>query len=268
MPTATYTLPDFIIIGANKAGTTSVASYLTQHPEICISKVKEPMFFSSDPARASAGLKNATLANPYFAITLDEYSGMFNAASDRVRFFGEASTSYLANPRQSAQLIKKIVPDVKIIAILREPASRAISAYKMCYGNGIENRPFAEVVSEIDTQGRILDRHGVKEYVRNGLYSQLLRPYVSFFDRQNLLFVKYDELAEMPDKVMGLILEFIGASPYQFDTSVKSNTESDHLKDPVAIEEEHVRRLRSFFRDDIRATQDMTSLDLSSWLRQ
>ena len=66
-------LPDFIIIGANKAGTTSIANYLAQHPEIKISTVKEPMFFSSEPNYNSASLKDSSLGKPYFARTLKEY---------------------------------------------------------------------------------------------------------------------------------------------------------------------------------------------------
>lgn len=260
-----YTLPDFIIIGANKAGTTSVANYLSQHPEVKISTVKEPMFFSSSPAVHSAGREDATLAKPYFAVTLDEYSSMFVSDPGQELVFGEASTSYLANP-YSATLIKKIVPDVRLITILREPASRAISAYKMCYGSGLEQRSFAEVIDNLEGQANILKCHGVKEYVRNGLYSQLLQPYFNLFDRRHLLFLTYDDLSNTPRKVMSKILAFVGASPYEFDLSVKSNTEADYLNSPIEIQDGLVRRLRNFYQGDILATEKMCGLDLSTWM--
>ncbi len=265
MAKVSFTLPDFVIIGANKAGTTSLANYLTQHPEIRISTVKEPMFFSSEPSRISAGLKNATLATPYFSLTLPEYSSQFEPHSDEVKWFGEASTSYLANPRFSSILLKKIVPDVKIIAMLREPTSRAISAYRMCYGNGIETRTFEETLASLDKQSKINDRHGVREYVRNGLYGQLLGPYINTFEQTSLLFLKYDDFLENPQGELEKILRFIGAAPYTFDMEVWHNTEADHAKTPIEILESSKNKLREFFQPDIRLTQSITKLDLSNW---
>ncbi len=165
-------LPDFIIIGANKAGTISVANYLNQNPKIKISDEKEPMFFSSTPEMIQAKLGEISLEKTYFAITLHEYSKMFEKCSPQVEFFGEASTAYLANPYKSASLIKKIVPNVKIIAILRESVSRALSAYKMCFGEGIEDRSFEDIIKASENQKTILrSGHCAKEYFRNGFYA-------------------------------------------------------------------------------------------------
>ncbi|NCP38802.1 MAG: sulfotransferase [Shewanella vesiculosa] len=261
-----FTLPDFVIIGANKAGTTSLANYLTQHPEIRISTVKEPMFFSSEPSRISAGLKDATLAAPYFSLTLREYSDQFEPHTDEIKWFGEASTSYLANPRFSSILLKKIVPDVKIVAMLREPTARAISAYKMCYGNGIEKRTFEETLVTLDMQSKINDHHGVREYVRNSLYGQLLMPYINTFEHANLLFLKYDDFLKNPHGELEKILQFIGVTSYTFDTDTWHNTESDHVTTPIEILESSKDKLHKFFQSDIQITQSITNLDLSNWL--
>lgn len=259
-------LPDFIIIGANKSGTTSVAYYLNQHPEIKMSNVKEPMFFTSNPLNKSATIKTASLGNPYYAISLEEYSSLFvEQHSESSVFYGEASTSYLASPQKAAPLIKKLVPSVKIIAILREPASRALSAYKMCFGNGIEHRRFKEIAKCAEKENKILFAHGVKEYIRNGLYSQLIKPYLDIFERSNILFLKYDDLKSDATQFMNKLLEFIGARQLNLDTNKKLNTAENNLKTKIKIDEKDIKKLKAFYRKDISMTQKLTGLNLTNW---
>jgi hypothetical protein len=265
MPQLNIILPDFIIIGANKAGTTSIANYLSQHPEIRISAVKEPMFFSSDPTKISAEKNQATLKKPYFTATLNEYSSMFENYASTIKCFGEASTSYLANPFLTSKLIRKIVPNVKLIAILREPASRALSAYKMCLGNNIEDRSFKDIVRDAAKQTTIQKNHGVKEYIRNGLYSQLLRPYLDFFERHQILFLRYDDLNQDAGTFMNEIASFLDVSPFVFKTDIRFNSAKDNLKKTIRIEKEDFERLKIFYQKDIKTTEKITGLDLSDW---
>lgn len=264
----TIYLPDFIIIGANKAGTTSIADYLNQNPEIKISDVKEPMFFSSTPMTITSIRKDASLANPYHAVTLDEYSNMFKSYRKETKIFGEASTAYLANPYASVIMMKKLVPDVKIIAILREPVSRAVSAYKMCLGQGIEDKTFHEIVMESDTKKTILKGgHGVKEYIRNGLYSQLLELYLEFFDRSQILILDYDELKKHPNIFMDEISKFIGVKYFPVDFNKKLNVESDHVKEEVEINSEDLKLLKEHFREDLVKLQQIVDFDLTEWIK-
>jgi hypothetical protein len=259
-------LPDFIIIGANKAGTTSVANYLNSHPSIKISDVKEPMFFSSDPVMTSAGKKEANLKKPFFTSTLERYSDLFSNHEYSVKIFGEASTSYLAIPKRSAFLIKKIVPKVKIIAVLREPVDRAISAYKMCYGNGIEKRSFSQIVQDSLDHTSILHEHGVKEYVRNGLYDQLLGAYFTYFDRSQILILNYDELVSKPDVFMHKILRFLRLKNVNFDMKKKYNTEKDHLKQKISIDENAVNVLKKIYIREIEELNSKIDIPLDRWL--
>jgi|GEM_PF-3589145 len=259
-------LPDFIIIGANKAGTTSVANYLNLNPEIKISEVKEPMFFSSTPATISAKRENANLANPYVTINLDDYSKMYQDHEIRAKYFGEASTAYLATPHSSVIAMKKVVPDVKIIAILREPVSRAVSAYKMCLGNGIENRSFSEIVDQAEHQKTIIHGgHGVKEYVRNGLYAQLLQPYLQYFDPSQLLLLDYAELQNHPRQFMEKLSEYIGVKYHPVDFKKKYNIESEHVNDNVEINKADILKLKKIFGDEINALDKIVDFDLSDW---
>jgi hypothetical protein len=246
-------LPDFIIIGANKAGTTSVANYLNMHPNIKISTVKEPMFFNSLPSQISQTKDNANLEKPYFALDLDEYSSMFETKDKKIKLYGEASTAYLANPVRSAILMKKIVPDVKIIVILREPTQRAISAYKMCYGNKIEDRPFDEIASNAKNELKILDNHGVKEYIRNGLYSQLLEPYSLYFNSNKILLLNYEKLVQTPRQFMGKIFEFLKVKSENIDYTKKYNEANEHTrKRKTTITNESIEKLDLAFKEDLK----------------
>jgi len=266
MPKKTFYLPDFIIIGANKAGTTSVANYLNMNPQVKISEVKEPMFFSSSPATVSASRENADLANPYVTITLEAYSNMFKEHGPKARFFGEASTAYLATPHASVIAMKKVVPETKIIAILREPVSRAISAYKMCLGNGIEERSFSEIVQQAEQQKQInVGGHSVKEYIRNGLYSQLLQPYFQYFDQSQLLVLDYHQLQQSPQDFMQQVADFIGVDYHPVNYNKKYNLQSEHVGGEVVIEESDKQRLKTIFEDEINALQDLVSFNLSHW---
>ncbi|MEQ9368153.1 MAG: hypothetical protein RIG63_03850 [Coleofasciculus chthonoplastes F3-SA18-01] len=99
------TLPNFLVIGAAKAGTTTVYQYLKQHPQIYMSPRKEPHFF----------LKNGT--KDYPIPTLEDYKALFQGTSDEIAI-GEASTSYLTHP-QAAERIQYHIPNAKLIAINR-----------------------------------------------------------------------------------------------------------------------------------------------------
>lgn len=259
-------LPDFIIIGANKAGTTSIAKYLSQHPEIDMSSVKEPMFFSSNPFNHGADKKSATLGNPSFVHTISEYSNLFNSQKATTNCFGEASTSYLANARTSSTLIYKLIPNVKIVVILRNPVSRAISAYRMCVASGIESRTFYEIVSSVGEQDLILHEQGVREYIRNGLYSQLLQPYTKLFGSSNILYLTYDELCLDANKLLNKIVTFIPKKPFKFSTSIKYNALSKKDKSKMSINDESVNLLKNFYKSDILKTSALTNLDLSDWI--
>jgi hypothetical protein len=266
MAQTVFTLPDFVIIGANKAGTTSIAKYMEQNPQIGFSRIKEPMFFSTNPEQFRAAPGGASLAKPYFTATLDEYSRLFPADRPEVRVFGEASTAYMAVPQRSAQLMGKIVPQVRIIAVLREPVARAVSAYRMCRGQGIEPRPFEQVAAAAASCATVLPNHGVREYVRLGLYSQLLPPYLRIFPRRQILFLRYDDLERDPAGFMAQIDAFLGLDPFDYRTDRRYNTARDNQAEDIVVADGDRRRLQEFFRADVTRTAEITGLDLSEWM--
>src|SRR5260370_35178685 len=127
--------PNFILIGANKGGTSSFYNYLGQHPQIFMSDIKEPMFFSYNDMSGAQPVVKVDRNEPKWrnwrpVTTLDDYMNLFADMPAGVKAAGEASTAHLANPF-CAERIAKFNPPMKIIMILREPVSRAFSNYLM-----------------------------------------------------------------------------------------------------------------------------------------
>ena len=129
-------LPNFLVVGASKAGTTSVYEYLRQHPEIYMSRVKEPHYFSF-----LGGMPDFQGVNDdrfKAAVVTDEqqYRGLFDAVGGEAAV-GEASVSYLYYPA-AAENIHATIPECRIIILLRDPVERALSQYRQNVTNGRE----------------------------------------------------------------------------------------------------------------------------------
>jgi hypothetical protein len=127
--------PNFFIVGVAKAGTTSLAYWLKQHPQIFIPAIKEPRFFAHD------------LVEPFVrpVIQEEEYLKLFQGAGNYPAR-GEASTSYFTHWQQVPERIKSNVSDARIIILLRDPVERAHSAWMMNLRHGRETLPFEDAV--------------------------------------------------------------------------------------------------------------------------
>lgn len=120
------TLPNFLIIGAHKAGTSSLSYYLSQHPDIFMPLLKEARFFAYDQNNPDHRRK---VPQVFPVATLEEYERLFDGVK-KERAIGEATPEYLCSPI-AATYIKKHIPQAKLIAILRNPIDRAYSGYQM-----------------------------------------------------------------------------------------------------------------------------------------
>lgn len=186
--------PNLFVVGASKAGTTSLWRYLSDHPDIFMSPKKEPRFFSRRDSLSSADEIRAYLA-------------LFDGArGERLR--GEASPSYLSRKRAPAA-IHRVSPDARIVISLREPIERTHSAYLSLVNDGVERRTFAQVIDD-DLAGRKVP--GSPTYVKPQLYATAVERYrQTFGDRVFLVF--FEELVADPASVMGDLYRFLGVDP-------------------------------------------------------
>lgn len=214
------TLPNFLIIGAAKSGTTALYHYLKQHPQLFFSARKEPHFFSyTQTSKQTKGPSDYVKS----AITdLIEYESLFNGATG-YQAVGEASPTYLYIP-EAAERIKKIIPSVKMIAIIRNPVDRAYSAYMHLVRDDLEPSNSFEDGLELEDK-RIHDNWGpIYHYRKCGLYGEQLSRFYNLFSHDQLLVVRHEEFEKDPQPILGRIYKFLNIDPdYEVDTSFRPN---------------------------------------------
>ena len=185
-------LPNFIVIGAGKCGTTSLYHYLNQHPQVYVCPQKETYFFVPEPIRSKF--------KPWGAVTnLDDYAHLFTNASDK-SVIGEISTRYYQHP-ETAREIYSTLPHVKIIAILRDPASRAFSDYQMHFRKGNEKQDFARLINPDN------------RFIKSGFYYSELIPYFKVFKHEQIKIFMFADLVKDPNNFMRDFFEFIQVNP-------------------------------------------------------
>jgi hypothetical protein len=294
-------LPNFLIIGAAKAGTTSLYCYLAEHPQIYMSPIKEPRFFAIQ-GRGEAFLSRIQNETQFkgSVCSLEEYHRMFDGATGAIAI-GEASPLYLGWSEASASAIHDHLPDVKLIAILRHPVERAFSHYKMALKLGIEPHQTFEKALTSDPK-RVNDA-----YINLGFYSRALDAYDRRFSREQIRIYFYEDLVSSPASMLRDMFRFLGVdenylprvkerynvSPTSFsrdrslaDTLSGKNSLGSFarailpapIRRPIA---RLIRRLNHFeprllpktrsrlaalYHDDVLRLQVRTNHDLSSWL--
>lgn len=219
-------MPNFIVIGAAKAGTDALCSYLDQHPDIFMSPNKEPMFFVADgqteiPYRGP-GDREVLARFEHWVPTLDRYRDLFAGVTTE-KAIGEGSTWYLYD-EQAPNRIQAQVPQARLIAVLRNPVDRAYSAYTMLLRDGRESLgDFARALEAEDERVR-RGWEPIWHYRRMGLYSQQVRRYQDLFPADQLRFVIYDDFNARPGDVLTDLFRFLGVdAAFEPDTSQRHN---------------------------------------------
>ena len=217
--------PSFMILGAQKAGTTSMFSILNQHSFIQGSTPKEVHYFDNDDWYNQNQIIDYHLC---FPLKIEVKS--------KTQFF-EASPSYLIHPKVAERLYN-YNPKLKFIVILREPVERAISAWKMYSYNFtnsekkflVETRDFKSAIrSEIDEfkgQNRFID---FRSYLKRGMYAAQIEHYLQFFPLSQFLFIESNDLKNQFEKSMTEILSFLEL-PWE-PLSIEYQNESKDLFD-------------------------------------
>jgi len=186
-------IPKFLVIGSQKAGTSSLFFGLNKHPQIYMPPVKEVKYFFQDES---------------FALGPAHYESFFkDAPQDAV--CGEASPGYICHPR-SPQRIFRQLPDVKLILTIRDPVERAYSQYWDNRRQLQEGRAFDTLLEGPLHQVFTPER---RNYFSRGLYSVYLQRYLDLFPRSQILIIQFDALKREPDAVFKRCFEFIGVDP-------------------------------------------------------
>ena len=198
---------DFIVIGAQKSATTSLFRYLKQHPSISMPADKEAPFFSDDS---------------FYEVGWKEFAKSRFVGAPADNLWGTVTPQYMYDERAAARIAHDM-PDVKLVALLRNPVDRAHSHYRMAVRRGTEARSFSQAVDELckaDGKARASERldSGTTPdaensfYLEWGRYGSILKSYRRHFRDDQILVLYMDELQDDPGATVRKTLEFIGVS--------------------------------------------------------
>lgn len=213
--------PNFLIIGAGKSGTTSVYQAIKQHPDVFMSSVKEPNFFALEGQEKITGYDKDDPHGfnfyPWAVTNLKDYHKLFEEVNGQTAV-GESSTMYQYMPK-APENIKKHIPDVKLIAIFRNPADRLYSRYLHLVR---ENRPPTPNFEDCFERGNLWWQKN--DLVQEGFYYTHMKRYFDLFDAANIKIMLYEDLRKSPVAFMQELFEFIGVdASFVPDMSVQYN---------------------------------------------
>jgi sulfotransferase family protein len=222
-------LPEFLIGGAPRSGTTWLYWLLDRHPDAYMARPlkPEPKFF---------------LVDHLYAKGIEHYSRTWFADAPVGKVAGEKSTDYLESSA-AADRIALDLPAVKLIFILREPVERAWSNYLWTRMNGLETEDFETAVGLEEERERNYPERlrfaRPHSYVSRGMYADLLRPYFARFAREQILVVKFEDIIDAPRDLAVAIHDFLGIAPRPNDAdgigviNPSEKLDDDVLPNPV-----------------------------------
>lgn len=293
-------MPNFLIIGAAKAGTTSLHYYVSQHPQVYMSPLKEPRFFALEGE--TLRFQNPDKSINQSSITnLDDYCNLFRDVKDELAI-GEASPLYLYSSK-AVERIHHYIPNVKLIAILRNPVERAYSCYKHLIA--LEPLSFSDALA--DEENRIRENWAhLWHYQNGGYYYKQLTRYFKKFSKEQISIHLFDDLKSNPNTVIEKVFTFLeiektftpdysyknvsknpkvkvlqnivsGKSttrflakkvfPQSFRSNVAAKIRNWNSKEFPPMNEEVRSHLLTNYKEDILNLQDLLNRDLSHWMK-
>lgn len=294
-------LPNFIVIGASRSGTTSLHHYLGQHPQIFMCPIKEPNYFSFPGQKPPFRGRATRYVRTHSVFGHEAYRRLFDGVTDE-RAVGEVSPMYLYAD-QAPEAIRKQIPDVRLVATLRHPVERAYATFMGRTRDGMEvHDTFLEAIRgepELWRRGR-----SSGALTRASFYHRNLSRYFELFESGQIRVFLFEELVADPLARVREVFEFLGVDPdFEPDVSMRYNP-SGRIGNPVLralwVRAWHARRLSrhvlpesvrdalyekitstvvkpplpaaefnevlAMYREDIEQLQGLIDRDLTHWL--
>ena len=209
--------PNLFIVGAPKAGTTSLYKYLEAHPDLFMSPLKETNFFTYHAIKRQQLYYNAEPIS-----TLRQYQELFKSHTTE-KIIGEASVSYLFYP-ETAKKLQSFNPDAKIIMVLRQPIDRGFSHYLMDNRLGfVDNLSFEDIIFQ-QKKHPLLHLY-YQQFIELGLYYQQVKRYYDQFDSTQIKVILFEDLKSDLSSVLTSIYDFLEIdASFQADQTTTHNT--------------------------------------------
>lgn len=196
-------LPNFVVAGAAKSGSTSLYEYCKLHPQIYVPEIKESRFFAAEHLKGTLGYNRTGIFD------IDSFNNLYKGVTSDHKAIGDFGNVYMTYAEHSAKEIKKhLGPETKIVFILRNPVGRAFSAYKMALRNHYEDQSFERGL-ELEKQRlrEVLCPPDIIAYRGGGLSYEPIVHYKKFFDVKVVIL---EELSANPNAELGDFFSFLG----------------------------------------------------------
>lgn len=209
--------PNLFIPGAAKSATSTLHDMLNIHPEIFMSEIKEPHYFTNNVL-----FKNS-----------EKYYSLFREKGD-VLYRGESSTGYMVFPEVPSNILSEIGEGAKFIFILRNPVDRAFSHYSWVRSKGREKRSFEnaflyDINDELNSNNHL--GFGYKNYFKFGLYAEHLNRFFKVFPRENILVITSESLKNNPLQTLNHCFRFLGVAHLESIAPIQRN-KTNHYFSP------------------------------------
>ena len=201
-------LPDFLIAGVPKAGTTALHGALVPHPELFLPSVKEPKFFLSDRPPPTSGGPGDVQTYQEHVWRQADYEALFDPAPANARL-GEATPFYL-HALDSHERIKSLVPSARLIVLLRDPVDRAHSNWTHLWNAGLEPEADFLTACRAEPERKAAGWAAFWHYVGLGRYGEQVRHLYEHFPREQVLLMRYKDLKDSPAATLDRVCEFLG----------------------------------------------------------
>jgi hypothetical protein len=225
-------LPDFLVVGVPKAGTTALYAALVQHPQLFLPGVKEPKFFLSDgpPPRQPGGPGDRQTYREH-VWQRAAYEALFEAAPPGTTR-GEATPFYLYD-RRAHQRMARVVPHARLVAILRDPVDRAHSNWAHLWAAGLEPESDFVAACRAEPRRRAAGWAHFWHYIGQGRYGEQLEHLYRWFAREQVLVLRYRDLRDRPTDTLDQVCAFLGVRTGVIDRVPAENVRPYPAQTPV-----------------------------------
>lgn len=242
---------DFLIAGVQKGGTTALDKYLRDHSDIAMAVKKEIHFFDKEVNFKAK------------KVDYDKYHSHWRK-EDSDKIVGESTPIYI----YWNNAIKRVFnynPEVKIILVLRNPVLRAYSQWNMTKDRGQENLDFSQAIrfEEKRLRKSLPLQNRNFSYVDRGFYSEQVRELYRYFDSEQILILKQEELFHEPNSTLNMVARFLGVK--QFETVKHKIVHARKYDSPILVQDKMYLLEKYYY--DIKQLERMLGWDCSDWIQ-
>lgn len=224
-------MPNFLVIGSGRAGTTSLHHYLRQHPAVFLPAVKSPSYFYCIDAPSASTTQRHLETRSYFVRDITAYETLFETTGAATAI-GEVSPAYLSSNRVAGR-IAELLPEVRLVATLRNPIERLHSRFVARRRDGLEKAPNLATLLAREKKLPLVREDAAGTYISAGFVSHILDSYFRHFPQEQIRLFLFDDLVRDPVGTVRELFEFLRVDPTVLVDEHVHNRSGGQITNPI-----------------------------------